>query len=1057
MSALREWINRFILELEDRQYRPLEVHETVYWKQGKFLSPEDADRNGQPFEQFSDTDRWGGEYAHAWFRVSLHLKPEYAGKCLTVRISTIQEHKNPFHLVSCYAGCPEKRWDIMNPQFIFFLDGKINQGIDVNHNIILIDESCRTEYQMDFCAYGGMNQHLFDFRLEFFENLKVIGELKTDIDMAAMCADMLEEHDSNKIYIMECLQMVIDQVPLYLSGTEEFLQKVRNADQLLKTKIYRETRFKTDVIATCIGHTHIDVGWLWTVEQTREKVLRSFSTVLKLMKHYPQYIFMASQPQLYQFVKEEAPELYEEIRERVKEGRWEAEGSTWVEPDCNLISGESMVRQILYGKQFFREEFGVECKVLWLPDVFGYSAAMPQILKKAEIDYFLTSKISWNQYNKLPFDAFLWKGIDGTEILSYFLTTRNPAYSEGDFYTTYNGEMLPEAIEGGWRRFQQKEVTNEILIAYGYGDGGGGVTAEMLENQERLSKSLPGCPRVQTGTVRGFFDRLGHTVKKRTGVPCWEGELYLENHQGTYTSMALMKQLNRRCEFGMLEAESLCIISGGPEMYEIRDSFQKDWKVIMLNQFHDILPGTCIKEVYDSAIPQMEAVQKRCNEYANQIVKSICTDMAADQDALLIFNMLPFVREGYLKVDGLHQYPNGLYNLRDDDKNRYEAILNNGVLSAWVGQIPSKGWKAFYLERQEKRIDHTTLKADGRILENQYFYIELLQDGTFASMYDKRCSRELLKPGEYGNVLEIYEDIPEKWDTWNIEEYADRKKYSVENDAHITILENNGIVAAVKINKSFHHSQFEQVIRIYRDSERIDIENHIIWKEEGMLLKAVFPFDINTDFCTGDIQFGSVRRPTHNNTSWQQAKYEMCIHKWVDISEKGYGISVLNDCKYGCDIKHGRIRLTLLKAGRAPYPGIDQGEHKFTYSLYPHMGTWEEANTVKEAYGLNLPLRVAFVKKQAGSLPPVYSFASCSAENVVIETLKPAEDNLGIIMRIYESSNRRTNCMIKLSKTYSKIVRCNLLEKEEEVIAAFSNNIVMIVQPFELITIKLVE
>ena len=1057
MSALRERINRFILELEDRQYQPLEVYKTVYWKKGKFHSPEDADRNGQPFQRFCDNDRWGGEYAHAWFRASLHLKPEYAGKCLTAKISTIQEHKNSFHLVSCYAGSSEKRWDIMNPQFIFFLNGKINQGIDVNHNQILIDERCGTEYQLDFCAYGGMNQHLFDFRLEFFENLKLIGELKTDIDMAAKCADMLEEHDSDKIYIMKCLQMVIDQVPLYLSGTEEFLQRVKCADQLLKLKIYEQKRFISDVTATCIGHTHIDVGWLWTVEQTREKVLRSFSTVLKLMRHYPQYIFMASQPQLYQFVKEEAPELYEEIRERVKEGRWEAEGSTWVEPDCNLISGESMVRQILYGKQFFRTEFGVECKILWLPDVFGYSAAMPQILKKAEIDYFLTSKISWNQYNKLPFDAFSWKGIDGTEILSYFLTTRNPSYSEGDFYTTYNGDILPEAIEGGWRRFQQKEVTNEILIAYGYGDGGGGVTAEMLENQERLSQSLPGCPRVQTGTARGFFERLERAASQKTDFPCWEGELYLENHQGTYTSMALMKQLNRRCEFGMLESESLCVISERPEMYETAMHFQKDWQVVLLNQFHDILPGTCIKEVYDSAIPQMEAVRKRCDEYAIQTVKYICSDIAADRDALLIFNMLPFIREGYLKFEGLDQYQNGLYYLCDNDENRYDAIIENGVLSAWVGQIPSKGWKAFYLEIQDKKIDGTSLKADERILENQYFYIELLQDGTFTRIYDKRCSRDLLKPGEYGNVLEVYEDIPEKWDTWNIEAYADRKRYKVDREANITFMENNGITAAVKINKCFHHSQFEQVIRIYRDSGRIDIENHIMWNEQGMLLKAVFPFDINTDFCTGDIQFGSIRRPTHNNTSWQQAKYEMCIHKWVDVSERGYGISVLNDCKYGCDVKHGKIRLTLLKAGRAPYPGIDQGEHRFIYSLYPHMGTWEEADTVKEAYGLNLPMRAVYVKKQAGSLPPIYSFASCSAENVIIETLKPSEDNSGIVMRIYESSNKRTDCIIKLAKTYSKIVKCNLLEREQAVIATFSDKIAMTVRPFELITIKLLE
>lgn len=1058
MSSLRERVNRFLIELGDRQYRPLEVERTVRWKMGDFRSPEEAENSEQPWQLFQAGDRWGGNDAHAWFQADIQLKPEDIGKPLTARLATCQEHKNQYHLVSFYAGSQQKdRWDIMNPQFILYLDGRLNQGVDVNHNEIDIDNPCKREYRLDFCAYGGMNEHLFEFQLTFFEENASVGKLKTDVEMIAKCADMLEDYNADKVIMMDCVQKVIDQIPFYLYGTEEFLDKIRIADEWIQEKVYKELGNKTSITAACVGHTHIDVGWLWTVEQTREKVIRSFSTVIKLMKRYPQYIFMSSQPQLYQFVKEEAPELYEEIREMVKEGRWEAEGSSWVEPDCNLISGESMVRQLLYGKRFFKEEFGVENRVLWLPDVFGYSASMPQILKKSGVNYFLTSKISWNQYNKLPFDVFSWKGIDGTEILSYFLTTKHPSNSEGDYYTTYNGQILPQAIEGGWRRFQQKEISKEILIAYGYGDGGGGATAQMLENAERLSKAIPGCPRVRTDTVRNFFERLEYSVEQTTELPCWDGELYLENHQGTYTSMAQLKNLNRRCEFGMMEAEGFCVLLRQQGLEAAEHYFHRDWKTMLLNQFHDILPGTCIKEVYDAAVPQMKEVLHHTEKFAQNAMNMICAELQSRGDALVVFNMLSFVRNEYLSIPVPPEYADGTYRLSGPSTMPYSGVVRGGVLSAWIGQIPSKGWTVFNLEKTNGSYERADLTATERSLENQYFIVELSLEGTFTRLYDKRCGRELLKPGMQGNVLEVYEDLPEKWDTWNIEEYSGRKKYVIHEAAECKVLENNGISAAVKVRKVFHKSCFEQIIRIYADRDLIDIENHVIWKERGMLLKAVFPFDINTDFCTSEIQFGSVRRPTHNNTSWQRAQYEMCIHKWVDVSDNGYGISLLNDSKYGCDVKHGNMRLTLLKAGRAPYPEIDEGEHHFTYSVYPHIGTWAEAGTVKHAYALNLPVRCSFIGKQEGSLPTVFSFVECSSENIVVETIKLSEDGQGIVMRLYESSNKRTDCVLKLTDVYSQMTLCDLMEKDQMVLAVNSQCVELTVLPFEIVTIKLIK
>ena len=410
----------------------------------------------------------------------------------------------------------------------------------------------------------------------------------------------MDEEDQDRLAIESILNDTINYLDLRNPYSKAFYSSLDKAREYITKALYEDMAGYNDIIATCIGHTHIDVAWWWTVEQTREKVARSFATVLKLMDEYPNYKFMSSQPQLYYFLKERYPELYSRLKERVREGRWEPEGGMWVEADCNVTSGESLVRQFIHGKRFFKEEFGVDNRILWLPDVFGYSGALPQIMKKSGIDYFMTTKLAWNQFNKIPYDTMRWRGIDGTEVLAHFITTLGIGQDVSNFFTTYNGLLHPDAIMGGWERYQNKDINNDILISYGYGDGGGGPTREMLETSMRMEKGIRGIPKVRQELTRKYFEELEERVKDNRRLPVWEGEFYFEYHRGTYTSMARNKRSNRKGEFLLMDLEMISILAQDLKGIPYpREELDKLWKTLLINQFHDILPGTSIYEVYE--------------------------------------------------------------------------------------------------------------------------------------------------------------------------------------------------------------------------------------------------------------------------------------------------------------------------------------------------------------------------------------------------------------------------------------------------------------------------
>ena len=541
MIMLQQRIGKFISYLEQQIY-PV----SLPLKNIRFIKTEQrfenvAELDTSDWENFDGREFWGGHREYYWFDMTAEIPQEFDGQCVCFELLTGKEGQ----------------WDATNPQFTCYVNGVTRQGLDVNHREVLLSEHAKAgeRYRIVLSAFTGDQ----NFNLKLQASMKVLDRLTEkyyyDIKVPYDVACLLDHQDREYISIIRTVNESVNLVDFRKEGSKEYRESIEKADAYMEEEFYgKQCSTENRPTVCCVGHTHIDCAWKWTLKVTEDKAVRSFSTVLELMRRYPEYKFMSSQPLLYMFVKKNAPDVYEQIKERVKEGRWETEGAMFVEPDCNLSSGESLIRQIIYGKRFFREEFGKDNVVVWLPDVFGYSAALPQIMKKTGIRYFMTTKINWNEFNRMPYDTFMWRGIDGTEILTHFMPTRD--YKEDstnanrtNFFTTYNGLLNPSQVKGSWKRYSQKYLNQQTLMSYGYGDGGGGTTTWMLENGRRMAKGIPGCPNTKPCHVTEFFEQLEKDVSENKYLPTWSGELYLEYHRGTYTTMARNKKANRKSEF----------------------------------------------------------------------------------------------------------------------------------------------------------------------------------------------------------------------------------------------------------------------------------------------------------------------------------------------------------------------------------------------------------------------------------------------------------------------------------------------------------------------------
>lgn len=1025
MRFIEDRISVICNELKELAFVKKEPVNGVVYKKGLYFYPHEADESAEPWEEFdSKTMHWYGPDEHYWFRAEYTVPKSMDGKTLYLKVATQVDH-----------------WDYAkNPQFLLFVNGQMTQGMDLNHQTVML-ERCAKEgetYTIDLQGYTGVMFAELTFTMETVEVDETINEIYYDIVVPLQGFSRMQEDDKVRKDLRTILNNTVNLLDLRTPYSEEFYQSIEEAHNYIQKALYEDMSGYEDVIASCIGHTHIDVAWLWTVAQTREKVARSFSTVLKYMDEYPEYKFMSSQPALYQFLKERYPETYEKIKERVKEGRWEPEGGMWVEADCNLTSGESLVRQFLYGKKFFKDEFGIDSRILWLPDVFGYSGALPQIMKKSGIKYFMTTKLAWNQINKVPYDTMMWRGIDGSEIFTHLITTLGVGQSEADFFTTYNGMLHPDAILGGWHRYQNKDINNDILIAFGYGDGGGGPTREMLETSKRMEKGIRGIPKVRQEFAGNYFEELEERVEGNKSLPVWEGELYFEYHRGTYTSMGRNKRSNRRCEQLLMDAELLEVLTGTSE----KEEMDKIWRTVLLNQFHDILPGSSIAEVYEVTKKEYAEIESRL---AEMIAEKLNLLMDGGQDKISVFNTLGFDRNDVVSLGDCHAAA-----LTDESGKIYPVQETAQGAVAYITDIPAKGGKTLQLlDTVKEEASRIQITENG--IETPFYRISIDENGLFTSIYDKECDREVLKAGEKGNLLRMYEDKPMHYDCWDIDMYYSEKYWDAEKADKIQWTEEGPVRATLEIQRTISNSVIKQKIHFYADSRRIDFSTWVDWKEHQHLLKVHFPVNIHSDEATFEVQFGNLKRKIHGNTSWDEARFESCGQKWMDISEGHYGVSLLNDCKYGYSAKDSNIALTLIKSGIEPNKTADQEEHVFTYALYPHKEMWSAAGTVQEAYKLNQPAYATRGElKNTGK-----SFISTDKDNIIIETVKPAENGDGMIVRLYDCENSLTKATLTFAEgMLESVEECNLMEEKEADIEACGNSFTVSVKPYEIKTYR---
>ena len=926
------------------------------------------------YKKLEKGDTWGVLWDCAWFHFTTDIPWEYAEEDLVLLIDISGEL-----CIFDQDACPVR--GLTNGSSTF------DEGLgSPGKRVVFVEKDSN---KVDIWADCGCN----DLFGEYKDDAKIIDadlavinremrQLYFDIEVLYELLTILPENTARFNKILRSLTMAFRQMKNFDT------QETASARAILKPELDKVTGGHSLEISA-IGHAHIDLAWLWPIRETKRKAARSFSTVLKNMEIYEDYIFGASQPQLYEWIKTDYPALYEKIKGRIKEGRWEVQGGMWVEPDTNLPGGESLVRQILYGKRYYKEEFDVDVETLWLPDVFGYCAALPQILVKSGIKYFMTIKLSWNTINQFPHHTFLWEGLDGSKILAHMPP-------EG----TYNSPASPASVHKTEVNYLDSAVSDHALLLFGIGDGGGGPGEEHLERLKR-EKNLNGLsPVIQEPSI-DFFKKL---EKNRSQYQTWVGELYLEKHQGTYTSQSKSKKYNRYMENKLAETELAYVIAYIENHYPYpREELSVIWKEVLLYQFHDLLPGSSIKRVYDESLARYKVLMKEVNGLRDLAFASL----TCNKDYYL-FNSLSWEVVNYSKIE---------------DK-WYKTI----VPPLSITKVDSR-----------ECTDHK-LSWHENIMENNLIKVSFDKDGSIQSIYDKEYGKEVLC--DNSNRLTIYDEIGgDNWDfTPLYKEWGGEIPVLKTED---TIVDGPYIIRHQTYR--YQNSTIEQDIVLSSESKRIDFKTKLDWQEKKKMLRTSFAVNVHTDHVNCNIQFGNIKRSNNNNTSWDRSKYEICAHKYVDLSQSDYGAALLNDCKYGHNVKGNVIDLNLIRNNFRPDELADLGTHEFTYGFYPHMNDFHDSEVIQESYILN---RSPVLYRGLKQIP---SLITLNNEKIIIESIKMAEDSDSCIIRLYEAFGGQNKCRLTFSFNYGDIYICDLMETELQKYEPYHD---LTFQPYEIMTLK---
>lgn len=977
------------------------------------------ERTNLKYKKIKEGEEWGKEWDSAWFHLKGTVPTDWKGKEIVARLDFNGEalvfSDDGLPIQSLTKGCA---WDFHYSKDIYYIFDKCKGGEKLDFWVEtaangLFGVSLLEDPEPDDPARHGTYKGIVNaIRLCIFD--RTVWSLALDIEVLLSLAKKLPENTVRRDRIIRNLDEMMD-------AWQDNRENAGECRRILQRELQRKSS-DSDLSAIAIGHAHIDTGWLWPVREGIRKCARTFASQITLIEKYPEYIFGASQAQHYAFVKQHYPKLYEKIKRYVKKGRWEIQGGMWVEADCNIISGESMIRQILHGKNFFMDEFGVDVKNLWLPDVFGYSAALPQILKKTGIDFFVTQKICWNKYNEFPYSTFKWRGVDGSEVIAHFPPEN-----------TYNSNILPTSLIFGRENFKEHDFIDSFLSLFGIGDGGGGPKEEYIERAIR-QKDLEGVPRVIFGTAQSYLDSL---KKYESRLESWRGELYLETHRGTLTTQARVKKANRKLEIALREAEfmnSMLPLSEYPAA-----ELDKLWKILLLNQFHDIIPGSSIKKVYDvTHVEHAEALEK-CEEIIEDAAKRI---FVRKDDCIALVNTLSYPYKGVIKL------PSGVKTGLSDAEGNELPVQDEGNQTVALIEVPPTSisvlWKTGKAPKAETPASHSEI-----VLENDLIRYEFRKDGTIKSIIDKEIGKQVIEPGKLGNLFSLYIDRPNQFDAWDIDHHYQDCKIAHAEPVEFAFLPSGPVRKGLQFKLKIGSSSIIQNVYLAPSSKRIDFETTVDWKERHKMLRVSFPVTIESDRASYDIQYSYVERPTHTNTQWDYAKFEVVAHRYADLSESDYGVAILNDCKYGHKIQGNVIDLNLLRSPSHPDPEADRTVHQFTYSLYPHIGTHVESDVMAEAAMLNIGVGIYDGYSKAKYDIP----CTISGKGVSLEVVKKAEKENCIVIRLVETNGANSRATLNF-RSKVELIETDLMEWKNGECRDCPGAFEVSLRPFEIRTYK---
>ena len=1006
---LPEWKDRvkyWIYTLQKELYEPLADIAFEGFCTYDMLDPAEAEK--AEFVPMPEGTAWGRNWEYGWFRADLVIPEHAKGKPVVMDLQTGGEAtvfidgkafgtrraewvKEKHHYIAdqilTQSAVPGETYHLLMETYAghelpFSPVGACSTGpirVDEGDYEPLPDDAIRT--RVGHSTIGIWHEEAY----QLWKDVTTLRDLLTVLDDTSLRAAQVEE-------ALEKFTLIVD----FEQPREKRLQDYVRAREALRPVMEAHNGTSAPQFYA-IGNAHLDVCWLWPYRETQRKVARTFAQQVRLMDVYPEYKFLQSQPETYQMCKELYPELYERIKEKVRAGQWIPDGSMWVEPDTNMTSGESLVRQLVHGKRFYKDEFGVDCQLLWLPDTFGYSAVLPQLLKGAGVKYLTTQKIFWsyNDGDRFPYHYFTWEGMDGTSITSFL-------------HMDYTSRTDAATVVGRWRDRVQKRGITRFLLPFGYGDGGGGPTRDNMEDIRR-NRDLEGVPQMRIEAPQKFFEDCAQDGEP---VNRYVGELYFQAHRGVYTSQAAIKRGNRKSELALREAEMWSVAAQDVKAYPA-ETLDKRWKHTLLNQFHDILPGSSIARVYEEA----RALYADILADAAQITAD-ATAALTKGEGKTWFNSLSWERKALVKTA-------------------------NGYA---IATIPAMGWTSEVDASIPARPVSVRMDGEDAILSNGIVTLRINSRGEVTEMKDGKGASRIGTPA---NVLKMYKDVPRTFDAWDIDSVYENEPVTLEGDSRVTIVEDNPFKCTVRVERSFSGSTWVQDISLEAGTARVDFDTCVNWHEMHRLLKVSFPTGIHASEAINEIQYGYVKRPTHRSRPYDADRYEVCNHRYTALCDENRGAAVLNESKYGVSMLGDTINLTLLRAATSPDLHADQGEHRFTYSYYVWDGPFMHSDVVRQGYELNVPV------VEAEGHADTVSLMSVDAPNVIIDAVKAAEDGSGdIIIRMYECKHAATDAVLTLNLPAAKVCLCDLLENEGEELLIEDSKVKLTLRGFEVKTLR---